>query len=106
MFDRDPHKFPDAQLHHHLTYSDVVVHPELGVMDTTAVTLCQENSIPVIVFNVFKPGNIAAALRGKQIGTIVDGVPDENPTVSPASLLLKPRIRVPSLGAEGFSTGR
>lgn len=72
VFDCDPNKNPGAILHEHLTYQDVVVRQELNVMDTTAVTLCQENNIPVIVFNVLKKGNIISALRGDEIGTRVD----------------------------------
>lgn len=48
VFDSDPNKNPGAKLLGHLTYQDVVVRQELGVMDTTAVTLCQENDIPVV----------------------------------------------------------
>ena len=71
-------------------------------MDTTAVTLCQENSIPVIVFNVFKKGNIVAALRGDEIGTRVDAVPDEHPTIAQASLrVVPPPLPIP-VGAGGM----
>ena len=71
MYDRDPKRFPDASLHAHLTYADVITRQELGVMDTTAITLCAENNIPVVVFNLFRPGNIARAIRGDDVGTRV-----------------------------------
>ncbi len=71
MYERDPKRFPDAALLPHLSYADVVQRQELGVMDTTAVTLCAENSIPVVVFNLFTPGNIRRAVRGENVGTRV-----------------------------------
>ena len=71
MYDRDPKRFADAVLHEHLTYADVITRQELGVMDTTAITLCAENSIPVVVFNLFRAGNIARAIRGEDVGTRV-----------------------------------
>jgi uridylate kinase len=71
VYERDPKRFPDAALLPHLSYADVVQRQELGVMDTTAVTLCAENSIPVVVFNLFTPGNIRRAVRGENVGTRV-----------------------------------
>ena len=72
MYDRDPKRFPDASLHAHLTYADVITRQELGVMDTTAITLCAENEIPVVVFNMHVTGNIERAMRGDpDVGTRV-----------------------------------
>ena len=44
---------------------------ELKVMDQTAITLCKENSLPLIVLNIHRPGGIAAAVRGERVGTLV-----------------------------------
>ena len=71
VYSADPKRFPDASLLPHLSYADVVTRQELGVMDTTAVTLCAENSIPVVVFNLFTEGNIKRAIRGENVGTRV-----------------------------------
>jgi len=70
VFDRDPVKCPDAKLYESLTY-ETVQRLGLGVMDLTAITLCQENDIPVVVFNLAEEGNIARALRGDKVGTCV-----------------------------------
>jgi hypothetical protein len=72
VYDRDPARFPDAVLLPALSYADVITRQELGAMDTTAVTLCAENNIPVVVFNLFRPGNIRRAIRGaEEVGTRV-----------------------------------
>ena len=64
---------PDAKLHRKLTYKQVTTQ-DLDVMDQTAITLCKENSIPVVVFNLTKAGNVIKALTGHPgvIGTTVD----------------------------------
>lgn len=71
VYDSDPVLNPGAKMHKRLCYRDVT-HSELQVMDETAITLCKENDIPVIVFNVFTPGNILRAFAGDpDIGTMV-----------------------------------
>jgi len=70
VFDADPSTSPDAKLLVRLTYMEVV-EKGLRAMDTTAITMCMENDIPIRVFNLAKPGNIAAAVRGEAIGTRV-----------------------------------
>eukprot|EP00252_Welwitschia_mirabilis_P026831 TRINITY_DN8953_c0_g1_i1.p1 TRINITY_DN8953_c0_g1~~TRINITY_DN8953_c0_g1_i1.p1 ORF type:complete len:334 (-),score=66.06 TRINITY_DN8953_c0_g1_i1:607-1608(-) len=70
VYDKDPRVNDNARLIEHATYRDI--HSKsLAVMDLTAITLCQENSIPVVVFNLNKPGNIAKALRGERVGTSI-----------------------------------
>ncbi|XP_058735568.1 uridylate kinase PUMPKIN, chloroplastic-like isoform X2 [Vicia villosa] len=69
VFDDDPKHNPQARLLDTLTYQDVIT-KDLSVMDLTAVTLCQENNIPV-VFNLNKPGNIEKAIRGERVGTLI-----------------------------------
>lgn len=71
VYDCDPMKFPDAKLHRALTYKEVRL-GELAVMDETAITLCKENDIPVVVFNLMTSGNISRALQGDpSVGTTV-----------------------------------
>ena len=66
----DPKKDPDATLFNEISYRDVML-KELGVMDQTAIALCRENKLPVIVLNINTPGAIARAVSGERIGTIV-----------------------------------
>jgi uridylate kinase len=70
IYDSDPSSNPDANKIHDLTYMEFIS-KELRVMDTTAVTLCKEHGVPIVVFDMTKPGNILAAIRGDEIGTIV-----------------------------------
>ena len=71
MYDCDPVTNPGAKMHKRLCYRNVT-NSGLQVMDETAITLCKENDIPVIVFNVFTPGNIVRAFAGDpDIGTVV-----------------------------------
>jgi uridylate kinase len=72
VYDADPKKFPDAVKFNELTYMDVL-NRGLAVMDSTAITLCMDNDLPIIVFNMEKPGYIERALRGEPVGTIVRG---------------------------------
>lgn len=72
VYDDDPRKNTRATLHKKLSYQDVL-HNDLRVMDATAVTLCREGAIPVIVFNMDVPGNIRKAVFGKPVGTYVGG---------------------------------
>jgi uridylate kinase len=70
VYSADPKINPDATLYEEISYRDVMLE-ELKVMDQTAVTLSKENSLPLIVLNIRKPGAIAAAVRGERIGTLV-----------------------------------
>jgi uridylate kinase len=70
VYSADPKKDPDATLFNEISYRDVMV-KELGVMDQTAIALCRENKLPVIVLNINTPGAIARAVNGERIGTIV-----------------------------------
>jgi uridylate kinase len=72
VYDADPKKVPDAKKFHRLTYMDVL-NKGLAVMDTTAITLCMDNRIPIVVFNISEEGNIKRAILGEEIGTIVEG---------------------------------
>lgn len=70
IYDKDPKKHSDAVLHKQLTYMDVLKNG-LQVMDSTAISLCMDNKLPIITFNLNKPGNIARVVRGEKIGTLV-----------------------------------
>ena len=70
VYSADPGKHPDAIRYRELTYIDVL-NRELKVMDSTAISLCMDNALPVIVFNLLEAGNIRKAVLGDRIGTIV-----------------------------------
>ncbi|XP_057980194.1 uridylate kinase PUMPKIN, chloroplastic [Malania oleifera] len=70
VYDGDPRRNPNAHLLDTLSYHDVTSR-DLSVMDMTAITLCQENNIPVVVFNLTKPGNISRAIMGERVGTLI-----------------------------------
>ena len=70
IYDKDPKEHKDAELYEELTYMDVLKQG-LKVMDATAITLCMDNKLPIITFNLTKRGNIARVVRGESIGTIV-----------------------------------
>lgn len=70
IYDADPKDNPDANRLSELSYMDFISR-ELRVMDTTAVTMCKEHGVPIVVFDMTKPGNILAAVRGDEIGTVV-----------------------------------
>ena len=71
IYSADPLKDPTAKRFSHLEYLDVI-NKELRVMDHTAITLCKENNLPIVVFNLLEPGNIERVIQGDQkIGTWV-----------------------------------
>jgi uridylate kinase len=70
IYSADPKKHPDAKFYEQVSYRDVMLE-ELGVMDQTAITLCKENKLPLIVLNIHRPGSVAQALRGERVGTLV-----------------------------------
>jgi uridylate kinase len=70
VYSADPQKNPKAKLFKKLSYNDVLT-KNLRVMDHSAIALCRDNNIPIIVLNIFKKGNIAGALQGRPIGTLI-----------------------------------
>jgi len=70
VYDRDPNEFKDAKKFKRLSFTRVLSE-SLGVMDSTAISLCRENNLPIIVFDIKVPGNIKDAIMGKDIGTLV-----------------------------------
>jgi uridylate kinase len=70
IYSADPKTDPDAKFYETISYRDVMLE-ELRVMDQTAITLCKENALPLIVLNINQPGAVIRALRGEQVGTLV-----------------------------------
>jgi uridylate kinase len=71
VYDRDPLLEPGATRFERLTYLEVLQR-NIKVMDSTAISMCMDNSLPIIVFNLRKPGNIKKAVTGEAIGTLVE----------------------------------
>lgn len=70
VYDRDPVKDPDATMFRHLSYLEVL-NRELEVMDATAISLCMDNQLPIVVFNLFREGNFRRLCCGEETGTTV-----------------------------------
>lgn len=71
VYDKDPKKFPDAKRFERITFLEVL-NKGLQVMDSTSISLCMDNKLPIIVFNLFEPGNIKRVVMGEDIGTTVN----------------------------------
>jgi uridylate kinase len=71
VYTADPMKDPQAKKYDNITYIDVLKH-NLKVMDSTAITLCMDNNLPIVVFNIKKPDNIKKLIKGMKIGTTVE----------------------------------
>jgi len=70
VYSADPKRDPNAKLYDEISYRDVMLE-ELKVIDQTAITLCKENQLPLIVLNIHTPGAIVNAVRGERVGTLV-----------------------------------
>jgi uridylate kinase len=70
IYDADPVKVPDAKFYPEISYIDVLKQ-RLAVMDTTAISLCMDNKVPIIVFNMRTKGNIRRVIMGEKIGSLV-----------------------------------
>lgn len=70
VYDADPAKFPEAKMISRINYLDVLSRG-LAVMDTTAISMCMDNSLPIIVFNLNVAGNLNRAIMGEQVGSLV-----------------------------------
>jgi uridylate kinase len=70
VYTADPKKDPDATMFDQITYMDIL-RQNLRVMDTTAVSMCKDNNLPMIVFSMRERGNIARVVRGEKLGTLV-----------------------------------
>jgi len=72
VFDADPRKVSDAKMFSEVTYLEML-NKDLRVMDATAASLCMDNNIPIVVFNILKRGNIIRVIQGEKIGTVIKG---------------------------------
>ncbi|MBA4729296.1 MAG: UMP kinase [Deltaproteobacteria bacterium TMED126] len=70
VYDKDPHKYKNAKMFKNLKYMQVL-EKELEIMDSTAISLCKDNNIPICVFNLFERNNIKKIVQGKKVGTTV-----------------------------------
>lgn len=70
VYDKDPNKYEDAVKFDELSFNDILV-KNLAVMDSTAASMCKDNNIPILVFNLKRPDNIYDACVGKSVGTLV-----------------------------------
>ena len=70
VYDKDPHKYADAKKYDTLTFTKVL-EDQLAGMDGTAATLCRDNKLPILVFDLADPDNIARAVQGENVGTLV-----------------------------------
>ena len=70
VYDKDPKKYHDAKRFEELTFKEVL-EKDLRILDSTAISLCMENNLPIVVFDITKHGNIKKVVTGKKIGTLV-----------------------------------
>jgi uridylate kinase len=71
VYDADPKKEPDAKMFARISYLDVLS-KRLAVMDTTAISMCMDNSLPIIIFNLNVPGNLMRVVTGEKVGSLVE----------------------------------
>ena len=71
VYDKDPLRYKNAKRYDDLTFLKAIKEPGVQVMDTSALSLCMDNNLPILVFDLFKPGNLKKAVAGTQIGTLV-----------------------------------
>ncbi len=71
IYDADPNEHPDAKRYSAISYMEAL-NLRLGVMDSTALTLCMDNNLPIVVFDIFDTGSLGRILRGETVGTLVN----------------------------------
>jgi uridylate kinase len=72
IYDADPVQVADANRYQEVTYIEVL-QKNLKVMDSTAISLCMDNALPILVFSMLESGNIKRAIQGERVGTLVHG---------------------------------
>ncbi len=77
VYDKDPRANPDAVRLERLTYMDLLSN-DLAVMDHTAATLCSGENLPIVVFDILKPGNLRRILQGERVGSLVWGAAEKS----------------------------
>jgi uridylate kinase len=75
IYTADPRRDPSAVRLESLTYMDALNNPSITVMDSTALTFCMDNDIPIIVFNALEPGTVERIVMGEHVGTLVSKSP-------------------------------
>ncbi len=70
VYDRDPKKYPDAKRFENISHMEALS-LRLNVMDSTAISLCMDNNLPILVLNFFEPGVLMRAIKGENVGTLV-----------------------------------
>ena len=70
VYDKDPKRHPDAKKYETVSF-DTALKERLKIMDSAAFSICRENNLPILVFNLHQPGNIIRAVKGEAIGTII-----------------------------------
>lgn len=73
VYDKDPNKFPDAKRFQTISFVKAIESQDIEVMDTSALSLCMDNGIPIYIFNLFNDGNLKRVIKGDDIGTLVSG---------------------------------
>lgn len=71
VYDKDPLKYPDAKKYERLSYSDAIIMEQIKVMDNAALSLCMDNNLPIIVFDLAKSRSIERAVLGESVGTVI-----------------------------------
>jgi uridylate kinase len=71
VYDKDPYRYPDATKFSHLTYTDALLSEQVRVMDDTAITICKEHDLPIIVFDLNDSRAIERVVRGEMVGTLI-----------------------------------
>jgi uridylate kinase len=71
VYDKDPLKYPDAKKYERLSYSDAIIMEQIKVMDNAALSLCMDNNLPIIVFDLAKSRSIERAVMGESVGTVI-----------------------------------
>lgn len=71
VYDKDPLEYPDAKKFATITFVDAIKDKSINVMDASALSLCMDNHLPILVFNLFEEGNLKRAVSGEPIGTLV-----------------------------------
>ena len=71
VYDKDPHRFTDAQRFDHLTYNDALLSEQVRVIDDTAITICKEHGLPIVVFDLNTPRSIERTVLGETVGTVI-----------------------------------
>jgi len=71
VYDKDPQKYKDAKKFDSLTFKQAITESQIGVLDNSALSLCMDHKIPILVFNLAKEDNIQKAVAGEKIGTLI-----------------------------------